>query len=513
MPGELVKLLPLKSAPGIKRDGTIIEGANWTDGQWSRFYRGLPRSMPGYKSISEDYHGPSRGLMLDVRAGFLNIFSGYSNGIEVGQFNRSAAGSTPVDRTPAGFTSDSSNLWQMDTMFTTTGSGFSAILAHAAPNLTFIDSSVERPVYYGDITTTAPLINTTMSVSGGVAHLNPFAVAYGNDGEVNVSAAADPTTWPLTTQFNICADKIVRILPIRGGAYSPSGLIWSLSSLLRMSFVGGATVWQFDTLADTTSVLSSNGMVEHDGIYYWPGIDRFLMYNGVVREVPNTLNSDFFYTNLNYAYQQKVFGFKVPRWGEIWWCAPLFGATECNWVIIYNYRENIWYDTPLPSDGRSAAISPSTTFPYSIMSSAGGLPSLSNVGSTSYPLWQHEAGLNIVRGNQFLSLESSITSNSLSIVGGALVLGGSGVPGDNVYTQVVRFEPDFLDNPDLTVNLLTRQFPQDVDTVIPVDLVNDIEDIDRQARYIRWQIVSNKQNTRYVLGQSLIHYRQGDRQP
>jgi hypothetical protein len=69
------------------------------------------------------------------------------------------------------------------------------------------------------------------------------------------------------------------------------------------------------------------------------------MYNGVVKEVPNAMNQNFFFDNLNYAQRQKVYATKVPRFGEIWWFYPTNGSDECNNAIIYNVRENTWYDT------------------------------------------------------------------------------------------------------------------------------------------------------------------------
>lgn len=514
MAGELVKLLPLRASPGIKRDGTIMEGTYWTDGEWSRMYRGLPRSIGGYRSLSENYHGPSRGMYMNALNGLLNVFSGYNNGIEVAQFTKAGSGSTPSSRTPAGFATSANNVWQIDSMFTSTGSGYTALLAHAGQNLTAIDSNVATPVYYGDISTTAALVATgSPAVSGGVVYMAPFAVTYGSQGQINVSNAADPTTFLLTRQYNVCADKIVKMMPIRGGAYAPSALIWSLGSLLRMSFVGGDAIWQFDTLSTDSSVLSSSAMIEADGVYYWPGVDRFLMYNGVLQEAVNNISLDFFYENLNTTYQQKVFATKIPRWGEIWFCFPAGTATECNWVLIYNYREKCWYDSPLPVDGRCAAIAPTTTFPFPIMASAIGLQSQTVVGQTNYPLWQHEFGTDLVRGNQTLAIRSSITSPSMSLVGGGLVLGGVSMPADSVWTQVVRFEPDFLKNSALELNLLTRELPEDADEIIPLTMDTTIEDVDKQARYWRYQIVSNSTGNRYALGQSLIHFRPGDRQP
>ncbi|MEG7750677.1 hypothetical protein U2087_15640, partial [Listeria monocytogenes] len=81
---------------------------------------------------------------------------------------------------------------------------------------------------------------------------------------------------------------------------------------------------------------------------FWCGLDRLVSYNGVVQDVPNTMNSNFFFDNLNYDHATKVFAFKVPRFGEIWWCFPKGASTECNHAVIFNVRENTWYDTPLP---------------------------------------------------------------------------------------------------------------------------------------------------------------------
>jgi hypothetical protein len=104
--------------------------------------------------------------------------------------------------------------------------------------------------------------------------------------------------------------------------------------------------------------LAANSVIEYDGIFYWIGTDRFLMFNGVVREVENNLNLNFFFDNLNYAQRQKVFAYKVPRFGEIWWCFPFGDSTEPNHAVIYNVRENTWYDTELPNDGRGAGLFP-----------------------------------------------------------------------------------------------------------------------------------------------------------
>jgi hypothetical protein len=79
-------------------------------------------------------------------------------------------------------------------------------------------------------------------------------------------------------------------------------------------------------------------------VYYWCGVDRFLLYNGTVKEIPNNFNQNYFFDNLNYNQRQKVWATKVPRYGEIWWFYPRGNATECTDAIIFNTREGVWYD-------------------------------------------------------------------------------------------------------------------------------------------------------------------------
>jgi hypothetical protein len=82
--------------------------------------------------------------------------------------------------------------------------------------------------------------------------------------------------------------------------------------------------------------LSAASVIEYDGQYFWCGTDRFLMFNGVVREIPNNLNINYFFDGLNRNATQKVFAYKVPRYGEIWWCYPRGDATECTHAVIFN---------------------------------------------------------------------------------------------------------------------------------------------------------------------------------
>lgn len=251
---------------------------------------------------------------------------------------------------------------------TVTGTGIPA-------NTTVVSVSTTTVVISNPATASATVTVTfdnNVSVSGGVVTLHPYVFVYGNNGLIKNCSAGNLSDWVSAdaNEVNVATGKIVQGLPVRGGSNSPSGLFWSLDSLVRVSYIGGvgtpAQYWRYDIITSQSSILSSQSAIEYDGIYYWCGVDRFLMYNGVVKEIPNVMNQNWFFDNLNYAQRQKVWVSKVPRFGEIWWFYPRGNATECNDAIIYNVRENTWYDAGSALGARRSAGYFSEVFHYPI---------------------------------------------------------------------------------------------------------------------------------------------------
>jgi hypothetical protein len=358
-------IVQIKSLPGIKRDGTKFEGDQYVDGQWVRFQRGLPRKMGGYRSINKFLRGLPRALTEYTQDLLTYIHAGSSDRLERFFLDGTYNTSLITDRTPtSGFTADDANMWQFATAYDTTNGN--QIVAQVAPNLNCICNSDGGDLFVGDLLGTSALTQVTtvpanFSVTGGVASLPPYTFAFGNDGYAAWSVPNKPNDFTGSGAGNayITGQKIVKGMPLRGGpGNSPSGLFWSADSLIRGTYVGGTAVFQFDTISAQSSILAANSVIEYDGIFYWIGTDRFLTFNGVVREVENNLNLNFFFDNLNYDQRQKVFAMKVPRFGEIWWCFPFGDSIEPNHAVCYNVRENTWYDTALPNGGRGAGIFP-----------------------------------------------------------------------------------------------------------------------------------------------------------
>jgi hypothetical protein len=261
------------------------------------------------------------------------------------------------------------------TLSASSGGGAITTTAGSTTGLVFTMGQIQDVVISNAATTSGAstlTFDNNVSVSGGVVTLHPYVFVYGNDGLIRNSGAGNVQDWVSSdaNEVSVATGKIVQGLPVRGGSNAPSGLFWSLDSLIRVSYIGGTGTppqfWRYDLISSQSSILSSQSVIEYDGIYYWCGVDRFLLYNGVVKEIPNTFNQNYFFDNLNYAEREKVWVTKVPRFGEIWWFYPRGTATECTDAVIYNVRENTWYDTGLASGAQRSAGYFSQIFPFPI---------------------------------------------------------------------------------------------------------------------------------------------------
>ena len=574
-----LKVFALDTKAGIQRDGTYFDKEFYTDGRWVRFQRGRPRKIGGYRQITGDMNGPSRGMWVNPQNGLNQIFSGSRAKLQQLIIDNNGVGGGVTDFTLSNFTASDLNLWQFDGFYDVAGSGVSVLVAHAGQNLAQIDSTVNTPVLSGDIngtsmskigvftesvilnsTTTMALssvsiligagqtisgtgipANTTVvsssliapnlsavavagtagqmtcastaglyvnqsvtvsgtltgtatgitsgityyviatnytttftlstveggsaivttagttdglvftlgqfqgvvisnaatttsgattvtfdnnvEVSGGVVSLHPYVFVYGNNGLIKNCGAGNVNDWVSTdaNETNVATGKIVQGLPVRGGSNAPSGLFWSLDSLVRVSYIGGVGTppqfWRYDIISSQSSILSSQSAIEYDGIYYWCGVDRFLMYNGVVKEIPNNMNQNFFFDNLNYSQRQKVWATKVPRFGEIWWYYPRGDSVECNDAIIYNIRENTWYDAGTAIGARRSAGYFSQVFRFPVLAD----------WQTTESVEQYSGTFNVVNGSYFVNSDTYIVEIQVG-----QVVAGTNIPSNTL---------------------------------------------------------------------------------
>jgi len=605
------KTIVLKSDPGIKRDGTKFEGNNYTDGQWVRWQRGLPRKIGGYKATQKYLTEISRGFSNFTQMNYIYCHSGSENYLERFTLDSTGNSSIVTNRTPsdsyatgkvtltsgssgsvdsitinsvnimsapvsyatsltatatavaanitahaAGYTATASdggiinitatvagptvnnlpietvtttlvavsgdmnggflatqlpnvrNMWMFDYQYdSSTNQNY--LIAHVSQNLNSISNDAGGYIFFGEVLGTGQLqyigLPPDANATGGIVSLHPYLFYYGTDGIIGWSVAGNPTNL---TDFTggaglarVWGQKIIKGLPLRAGSgTAPAGLFWAYDAVIRATFTGGASVFQFDVVATDTSIISENCIVDYDGVFFWAGVDRFLMFNGVVREVPNTMNLNYFFDGLNVRNRSKVFAFKVPRYGEIWWCYPRGDATECTHAVIYNVRENTWYDTELPANGRAAGAF-NNLFAAPILAGAVG-------EGSDFRVWVQEQGVDEIDGQVINPIRSYFETADLSAV----------AQGNNEFMRITRIEPDFVQNGDMTVQVTGRsnaRAPEVYGTTFtfPETAQEPWEQIvmlKEQRRELRVRFESNEVYGDYQMGQIIGHVSMGD---
>ena len=411
-----------------------------------------------------------------------------------------------------------------NTTITALGTGIGGIGTYTINNAQTVGTALAPVAFSGSGTTTlrtsaamttgvvTVTFDNNISVSGGVVMLHPYLFVYGNNGLIQNSAAGDFSNWvgADANSNNVATGKIVKGLPLRGGTTSPAGLFWSLDSIIRVTYtpstVNGLNFyWKYDLITCQTSIMSSQCVIEYDGIFYWCGVDRFLSYNGVVQEIPNTANQNYFFDNLNYAQRQKVWCTKVPRWGEIWWFYPRGSATECTDAVIYNVREKIWYDAGQALGARRSAGTFSEVFRKPIWGST------EDNATGKYTLWQHESGTDEIFTTNVNAIRSSFTTNNLG-----WVTGGPGNPqlsGDNRWLRLERVEPDFVQNGDMNLYVTGQGYadgPDEISEPYVFDNTTLKIDMREQRRLLRLKFESNTFNGDYYMGRILLSADMGD---
>ena len=506
----------LASAPGIKRDGTRFDSEHYIDGLWCRFQRGMPKKIGGYQQVTDTVPEVTRGMHSFSEDDVQFLHLGHPN--TIGQYQVSN-GSLFLfnDRTPAGFTTNIDNLWQFDVFADTGPIGAHLLMAHAAPNAANIDNSVGGDLFIDSIAATTVLNTTGLAadwnsgegpVSGGIVVSGIFTWAYGSNGLIIQSQPNDLSAQPVS--INIGTQKIVKGMPLRGSGSGPAVLFWGLDSLIRGTPTGatGATpAFAYDIIARGTTILSSQGVVEMDGIYYWPGVDRWYLFNGVVREMPNNMNQNFFFDNINFTHRQKCFGFKIPRYGEIWWCYPRGSATECTHAVIFNVREGYWFDTPLPDNddinqGRTAGIFANVyKRPFMVDN---------EVTANGRTLWQHETAFDKIRTSSISAVQSFFETHEFSLL-------DQNVADKSIH--VARIEPDFVQSGDMTVQMRGRPNAKAaVQDVTPTQTIfanpssGDEETVKFKdvKRLVSFKFESNVAGGNYELGKTYAHIEPAD---
>ena len=546
-------LYPLVYKAGIKKDGTTFQPEYCTDGQWIRFQHGRISKMGGTFGFFYLGNVCTYIKLFPLDDNKMLMFACINNQIRPfildENFNyRSPGGDS--DFSLYGLAMQGI-LWQaavvihntkqyivfmatpiLQNILQNTPSGYTTCGFVNDTTLTFSKNNNLDPT-----TDKKSVLNDAANLNGGLCYSNPYLFFYGSNGIVRYSRSDNPFSFEGgdSGALTISSDKVIYGTPIRGGSNSPSLLFWTMSSVVRVINTGTDKVdFQIDVISKSSSIISTRCVVEYDGLFFWSGTDRFFVYNGVVQEMSNNTNLDYFFDNVDLVYRQKIFGIKQPLFGEIWWFYPekmnakgrdqSIPEGENTRAIIYNKRENSWYDTAISREAGTFCDELGIFMTYGRP-----LVKTQNSEADKVRFWIHEKGtVQEIKpyqdGNKlFSNIPSYIKLPTISWAafnpGGQNDQNGqSSQSGKGIdrWVSLKRFEPDFImsdpeDEMQITVN--SKEYAQSeerLNITLPFTGKTEKLNFSTQGRHITLTFTFNGKSS-VEMGQCLLSLGIGDK--
>jgi hypothetical protein len=237
---QYTSIYSLSIPAGIKRDGTVFQNDQYTDGVWCRFQRGEPKKMGGYKAIFNSFSGIYRGMISIPYNGVNYIFAGTAN--------------------------------QLDAF--TTGLSFAAgngpLICYSLPGSVFANvtsNTTTQVVVPGDATTT-------------------FAVGT----EIILTQSGTPTVYTITSSVYATSETTIDFTPA-----APSGTITKIWLNDSTFTADDRTTWQFD--AQFSPQGGQLSCFAHPGLNL-RNIDNGIPTQVLVGAVAPDDDQDFYFTGL-----------------------------------------------------------------------------------------------------------------------------------------------------------------------------------------------------------------------
>lgn len=456
--------VPLVYKPGIQRDGTDFQDQYCIDGQWIRFVGGQIKKMKGNKELHRPagtiepsymyiyYNGTSEIL---IYASYNQVHRCITNLDSVS--NDKAILGTDTGQPALSLTNNPNRTWQSSKFIGADGNPYLALLAtYNGDNMLsnvngtlFWKSMLQDDGFQGYVDSLIPG-NTDNIVSGGMLFSNPCLYLYGNNGTILRSKTSDPLNFAGGDSgvYKISENKLIFGASIRGGTNSPSFLFWTENSVIYLTNVADPANtqqpvdFQREEVTTNSSLMSSRAVVQYDSLFFWLGTDRIFVYNGIVDSVKNDVNFEFFLENVDLNKRQKIYGYKVARYGEVRWAYPEKANRNnpnigCTRELVYNVRENSWYDTAIRRDCVTVYEATGDIFSYG--DSCTNYPY--NPANTYKSIWKQEFGYNEVRlGGQGYNIPSFFTSPYFGYAAFNPAKNGNAI---DKYIVLDQIEPDF----------------------------------------------------------------------
>jgi len=566
------QVFPITYKAGILRDGAFFQGDYCPDGQWVRFFRGQPQNIGGMKTIeikSKDlsqkitmpnsafpcsclvyYDNDGQHILIGCSQGTTsfpgnkranNIHLLYKEGLLVQVNYNKFADKNRLDRL----------IQYIPIISTINNIQTNLIIGLNMQN--YLDITTSSPIESGIVIEGMNFRNLEFpdfvfrEATGGMLYVSNRLFIYGNNGVVRWSSASQEKSDKKTSlkipflffedrySINISTDKVIYGAEWRGGVNTPTIIFWTLSSVIRITNITGSSSqpitdpddlsFRREVISRDSSILSSRSVVEYDGIFYWPGTQRFFVFNGVVLPLENNLNRQTFFDTIDMKKRQKVFGIKNVSRDEIWWFYPEKGKADdvgCTRAVIYNVIDNSWYDTAIErSAGYFDNVSGNM---YSVGKNLVPYPNDSN-----HYIWQHEVENDQVNlyyngeaGSDTAQVKPIISYFTTPIISYATYNKFKQPVGVDSTMKIMRIEPNLVptDQVNMTITINSYEYPTSKAVPSEAILITEVKedtrivkpriDVEYQGGNINFTFRSNGLGSGYQMGTNFVVAKIGD---
>jgi hypothetical protein len=374
------QIFPISFKSGIKRDLPVMQNSYCTDGDWVRFFYGFPQSMGGityFRPNNENNFNINdnsckivnfeknllllyKSVPLDANNSFLKIADVNNNNVvfknnvaELNFQNLIITSIFPIKPNLCGVVAIQNNTNTVIRVVNTKnplnniipGSEYTLnnnIITNVCVSQNTMLFSIQNNIYWIFLEE----LNNSIKLDANKGMQRVF----NNNGTYREDSGQKSIAF---------TNNIVKMTEIRGGSLKPTLVIWTTGSLERITNIQDGTIddgkidiiFKYETVSNDISVIGDNqkAIIEHEGLFYWIGEQKFFWLNGVVLTLENNVSKQYFFDNLNYQRLDLIYSFKNLKFNEICWAYPSKDSNICDRVITYNIVDDTWYDTSFDS--------------------------------------------------------------------------------------------------------------------------------------------------------------------
>ena len=339
----------------------------------------------------------------------------------------------------------------------------------------------------------------------------------------NINDYAPTATNSAGTQRLAAGSRIIGAKLGRNAIY-----VWSDTSLFTMRFVGTPFTFAYEQVGTNCGLIGKNAAVEVDGAAYWMSDNGFFRYTGKLESM-DCLVEDYVYNDLNTTSNQMIYCGINNLFGEVIWFYPTADSNVNLRSVTYSYLDStakrpIWFTNDSSLFTRTT-WQDSAVFglPHATQYDADTDTSFDVTGNTegiTY-YYEHETGVNQIRGGVTTAIPSNITSGDYDITqkiirGAATNMADLRGDGESIM-RVSRIIPDFINQQgNAIIQLDLRNYPNETaasSSLGPFTVAPTTTKVDTRARArsIALTISNTAVDTSWKLGTFRLDIQAGGR--